>query len=124
MKLKKKYTLAFKTPELLQEAISLYFEDCKKDKRPLTMSGLALACGVSRATIVNYGNREKYFDIVKRARDICENYLEEKIMVSQHVAGPIFCAKNNYGWRDERSLTGVGGEPLQIVITDYKKATK
>jgi hypothetical protein len=102
--------LAFNSPEELEEAVALYFEqgayidmgDDKKMYAP-TMSGLALALGVDRKTITNYANKDEYFPAIKKARAKVEEALEQRLY-GQSVAGVIFNLKNNFGWHDKQEL--------------------
>ena len=106
--------LAFKTPEELEIKIEQYFLDCKEDKRPYTMGGLAVALGVDRKTIINYSNKDEYFHTIKKAREIVESYAEEQLYRNGgQVAGIIFNLKNNFDWKDktEQDVT-TKGEPV------------
>ena len=38
----------------LQSVIEEYFDFCDENEKPYTMSGLALALGISRQTLINY----------------------------------------------------------------------
>lgn len=101
--------LAFESVEELQEAIDSYFENeayvGEGDARIYapTMSGLALALGVDRKTIINYERREEYFHAVKKARARVEVALEQRLY-GQAVTGIIFNLKNNFGWQDKQDL--------------------
>lgn len=107
--------LAFPTVESLQTAIDAYFKQCDDSMlegateryKPYTMSGLAVALGVDRNTILNYGKKDEYFRTVKEARARIEGFAEEKLY-SSNVAGVIFNLKNNFGWKDktEQELLG------------------
>ena len=46
--------LKYKTAEELDKAIEQYYADCQKQMRPYTMSGLAVALGIDRKTLLNY----------------------------------------------------------------------
>ena len=48
----------YETVEELEKIIYEYFDECKKEKRPYTMSGLAYALGVDRRTLLNYSKDE------------------------------------------------------------------
>lgn len=119
--------LLFKTVSELQSKIDAYFESCFdnqeiKDKkgnttgyiktqiRPYTVSGLAVALDTSRQTLINYEEKADYFDTVKKAKDIIENWTEEQLYRSTQVTGVIFNLKNNYDWKDktETDITSLG----------------
>lgn len=101
--------LAFESVEELESAIDSYFENeafvGEGDLRTYapTMSGLALALGVDRKTITNYGHKEDYFPTIKRARARVEVALEQRLY-GQSVTGVIFNLKNNFGWHDKQEL--------------------
>jgi len=104
--------LKFKTAEALKKKITEYFNQCDKKKEPYTITGLALALDTNRQTLINYGAREAYADIVAQAKLRCENYAE-KILYSPHIkaTGAIFALKN-YGWKDENTTNVVLPKPI------------
>ena len=71
-----KYTEA----EEMQKKIDKYFEDCKLNNKPYTITGLGLALDMSRQDLINYSKKEKFFDTIKRAKMRVENYLEERLI--------------------------------------------
>jgi len=119
--------LKFKTVEELQSKIDAYFESCYanvivKDKdghavidmdgniirelqqvEPFTITGLALALDTSREGLLNYQDREEYFDTVTRAKLKCENYAEKQLYLAKSANGPTF-ALRNFGWDDTRKI--------------------
>jgi hypothetical protein len=95
--------LLYTNVEDLQRDIDDYFNICEEENRPYTMSGLALHLGMSRQSLVNYGNKDDFFDTVKQARQKVENYLEEHLYGSS-VTGVIFNLKNNFGWKDKQEV--------------------
>ena len=101
--------LKFKTVKELQGKTDKYFEGCKKEKRPLTITGLALALATNRQTLLNYEERDEFFDTIKKAKLMCENFAEEFLFTGKQVAGTIFNLKNNYGWKDKQDI-GHSGE--------------
>lgn len=106
----------FETPEQMEDAIEAYYADCKDRGVPLTMTGLTLAIGFeSRSSLVDYQARdEKFSHTIKRARLKVELSVEERMLSSTGVvAGIIFNAKNNFGWRD-RSEIDQSGEVKHI----------
>ena len=94
----------FQSAEEVQEQIDEYFERCQIEGKPLTMTGLAVALGIDRKTLLNYQKREDYiiFPVVKSARQIVQRYMEEHLFGKQQVAGAIFSLKNNFEWVDKR----------------------
>ena len=96
--------LKFKSPEELRLKIEEYWKTTIEKKEPITLGGLAVALDVDRATLLNYSLREPYYKIIKRARAICEEYLEKYLLTGKNVVGSIFILKNGYGWTDGKSI--------------------
>lgn len=97
--------LKFETPEQLRAQIDEYFADCLEKKRPLTISGLAIALDTSRKVLIDYeDNRPEYSNTIKRAKAICENFVEEYLFTGKNIAGAIFNLKNNYGWLEKSEV--------------------
>lgn len=97
--------LIFKTPEELEEKIDAYFAECEVKEKPKTMSGLALALGVERKTLVNYAERDAFLPTIKKARQTVENQNEEMLVSGKGSAtGIIFNLKNNFGWVDKSEI--------------------
>lgn len=110
----------YQTVEELEKLCIEYFQDkvaevydeetermrYKWVERP-TIGGLALHLGMSRANVVNYGNKDEFFDTIKIARDLCESYLENALFDNRNPAGLCFTLKNGYGWRDSFEIEAV-----------------
>ena len=64
-----------------------------------SMTKLAHYLGITRDTLWRYGKLDEYSDSIKRAKEIIESYLEDKLY-GNNVTGIIFNLKNNYGWED------------------------
>jgi hypothetical protein len=101
--------LKFKNEKELQKKIDAWLKSCKKEKRPLTITGLALALGTGRNVLIDYENREEFSNTIKRAKLLCENYAEESLFLGKNVAGAIFNLKNNYGWKEKQEIEHNGG---------------
>ncbi|MCB0280690.1 MAG: DNA-packaging protein [Calditrichaeota bacterium] len=104
--------LIFPDVEKLQEAINAFFQKCDETNEPYTITGLALALNTSRQTLINYENREKYFDTIKNAKLRVENYAEKKLFTG-HATGPIFALKN-FGWEDSQNHAHSGELNINI----------
>ena len=95
----------YKDKDELAKLIDKYFKDCDKDKRPYTMSGLAYALDIDRRTLLNYGENELFFPLVKRAKERIQAQLEENALMGKgNPVFTIFNLKNNYGWRDQQEV--------------------
>jgi len=92
--------LKFESIEVLQPLIDKYFEDTKKDE--WTITGLALALNTSRETLINYQEREQFFDTIKKAKDMVEHSYEVDLKKKGH-SGSIFALKN-FDWSDKQQV--------------------
>lgn len=84
--------------------IDEYFDKCDNDKRPYTMSGLALSLGIDRRTLLNYSKNEEFFPLIKEARQRVEAQLEECLYRLGNNSGVIFNLKNNFEWKDRQEI--------------------
>lgn len=109
----------FKCAQEVEDYVEKYFTYCAQYDKPLTMSGLAVALGIDRTTLINYGKKDEYFDTVKKFRNIVEAYAEERLFGKSQVAGTIFALKNNHGWVDKTESEVTMRTP---VITDSVNA--
>ena len=91
------------TPEEAWEIGQGYFGKMRAEERPLTVTGLALALGLSgRQSLIEYEGRPEFSDTIKALKAECEQYAEERIF-SANAAGAIFALKN-YGWSDKQEI--------------------
>lgn len=101
----------FDDVEELQRLIDAYF-DGLEDLQPPTMSGLAYALGVSRRTLTNYinecgsgkGKKAQCGELLARAKDRIEVWLEEQLVTRGKTKGIEFALKNNYDWSDKMNV--------------------
>ena len=110
--------MKFKTPEEIELKANEYFEMCDKEHRPYTITGLAIALDTDRQTLINYTNKEEFFDTIKRVKQRVENYAEEKLFNGQSTAGVIFNLKNNYGWVDKQDIEANVAASIEVDIED------
>lgn len=105
----------FETPEEFAAVADAYFAARDADEKPYTVNGLALALGMCRQSLLNYGEKPGFLDAVKRVRAILEDHWESRLSGTS-AAGTIFWLKNQ-GWSDktETELSGKGGGPIQSV---------
>lgn len=124
----------FKSVQELQKLIDAYFNSCEEEVwikkldpetgellgwepqydrhgnvlkrmvKPYTISGLALALGTTRRTLLDYEQRDDEFShTIKKAKSRCEEFAEEQLFTSKNTAGVIFNLKNNYeSWVDKQ----------------------
>ena len=87
--------LKFASVEELQEKINDYFNNTLEE-------GLALALDTDRQTLINYQNREEYFDTIKKAKTRIEHSYEKALRKNGRT-GDIFALKN-FGWTDKQEI--------------------
>jgi len=102
----------FNTVEEMQVLIDRYFQDCKKDNEPLTITGLALALGfTSRQAVMNYegftdNNGRMFLDTIKTAKLRIENAYEKR-NIENGRGGDIFALKQ-FDWTDKQEIKHSG----------------
>jgi hypothetical protein len=64
------------------------------ERKPYMITGLANFLGTSRETLVNYEEREEFFDTIKDAKSKVEQDWE-RLLIGANATGPIFNLKNN-----------------------------
>lgn len=114
--------MKYKTQEQLKKGIDAYFIKCDEDNRPYTMSGLALALGIDRITLINYGKNDLFFTLVKEAKDKVQAQLEENALIGKgNAVFTIFNLKNNYGWKDTiENNNNVQVDKLDEILNEIK----
>ena len=97
--------MKFKSNEELKEKIDKYFADCDEKGKPYTVSGLAVALGTTRRTLLDYEEKDEFFHTIKNAKAKIEAFNEE-MLYNKNVSttGVIFNLKNNYGWKDKQEI--------------------
>ena len=91
--------------EEVEESINDYFDECKKNKRPRTITGLCLSLDTNINTYLDYIKNKKsdsrISELMKKARFRVYNSTEEQLLSGKATAGVIFSLKNHYGWKDK-----------------------
>lgn len=88
---------------------------------PYTITGLALALGTTRETLLDYQERDGFSDTVKAAKLRCENF-NEVMLYGPSPVGTIFNLKNNYGWRDKSEVDQHNTGNLTVELVSYEDA--
>ena len=106
----RKYTAA-----QAQKLIDEYFKKCDDEKKPYTITGLAVALDTSRKTLCEWaGKDDEIGNAIKKAKTLVEQSVEEALLSGANPGGYIFWLKN-FGWADRHEITGAGGGPIDIV---------
>jgi len=88
--------MMFNTAKELEKAIDEYF---KKVDVP-SIAGISYHLGMSRECLRNYGTKQEFSDIIKRAKQRVEIYLETQLNSGAPATGSIFNLKCNFHWRE------------------------
>lgn len=107
--------LAIPTPEEFEKRAQKYFAECKKNKAPKCITGLAVACGTWRTMLYEYMKRPAFTDPIKKALAECEQEAEIIALTARNPAGAIFVLKN-YGWTDKSEVEHKGQANAVIII--------
>lgn len=89
-----------------------------------TVSWLAVHLNTSRQTLINYEEKEKFFDTIKNAKQFIESIVEEwMIWGTLNSVGCIFNLKNNWWWKDktETDITSNWKEIITINLPTINK---
>lgn len=131
----------YKNVSQMEEDIQKYFESCfqedlkynsnkdcyepKKDyngniikyqSKPFTITGLANALGMTRETLLKYEKNDKFSDTIKRAKQIVEQYVEERLFDRDGVNGAKFNLINNFkNWSDKQENDIISENRITIV---------
>ncbi len=93
----------FTNPEEFKAIADDYFAKREADSKPFTVNGLALALGLCRQSLLNYGEKPEFLDAVKEIRATLEDHWESRLG-GTNAAGTIFWLKNQ-GWSDKTEQT-------------------
>lgn len=111
----------FDTPEQFTEAADKYFAWCIAERRPFTVTGLALFCGFSSIQSLNdTAKRDGFSEPVKKAKLVVEMGYEENLS-GANATGSIFALKN-FGWKDKQEHDVTNHNDLDSMLSRIKGA--
>lgn len=97
-------------PDVVEKRIGEYLTICYEDDMKPSVSGLALALGIDRSSLLRYrhgiiGKNEEVRTILKRAVDLLDQQMTDYMQNGKinPVAG-IFLMKNNFGYQDKTEV--------------------
>lgn len=95
----------FSDPKELEKKGMRYINDCRINKKPITVTGLCICLGTTRDTLMEYQSKEEFSDTIKRLKLYAENFAEEYLYNpnGRAVVGAIFALKN-FGWSDKMEI--------------------
>lgn len=132
----------FETPEQMQESIEAYFQKCDSSTaftivgkgesqrveeipspNPYTIEGLCNALGMTRQSLLNYSEKDEYFDIIKDAKaKVLENLSVRALRGTNHATVSIFMMKNNYGYTDKHETEHSGSIDIPSIKINIVKS--
>jgi hypothetical protein len=111
--------LKFQSVQELQEKIDAYFASIRGEDgnltEPMTITGLALALDTTRQGLLNYEERDEFYDTIKRAKTHIENFAEKQLYLGKSATGSIFALKN-FGWKDESTTKHDATESFAALV--------
>ena len=116
------HPFCYATVEELKIAIEEYFQK----EKIWTFTGLALACGISRVTLLKYKNRNGFGKLITWAKEKVQESVEKRLYEKgMAAAGPIFGLCNNFDeWHQKQeqdvNLGGQANNPVKIEFTLVK----
>ena len=137
-------TPKYTDPEEMRVKIDEYFEECKGtllkdhngdpiltkwgdpvflDRRPPTLTGLALALGFKkRQTLYQYRAKKAFMDLLVEAKTRIEMYNEEQLYTRDGARGAMFNLRMNFeGWQENKDDQAKGA--AVNIINDIPKGT-
>ena len=134
----------FTDPAVMQEKIDAYFKDCEGriltgqngetvydkfgypvviDRKPLTVTGLALALGfTNRQSLLNYQGKAAFRAIIERAKLQIENYAEMRLYDKDGANGAKFNLQNNFrNWDADKAAQEENKGPTVNIICDIPR---
>ncbi len=107
-------TPKYKTPEAMQKAIDAYFVQCDEEKKPYTVTGLALALDFAdKKSLRDYQEKDEFSPLIKRAKLKVEMAYERRLS-GANATGAIFALKN-MGWRDQQHYEHGGSDLIAAI---------
>ena len=103
----------------MQKLIVEYFNECDKESKKPTVTGLGYVLGLDRKTLLRYedsietgelkqydeSERREISNTIKDTKRFIESCLEDKLVNGTTTPiGLIFALKNNYGWVDKQEI--------------------
>ena len=104
----------YDNPEEMRVKIEEYFNKCISENKHITITGLCLFLGFeSRQSFYDYGKKEDFAYIIKKARLMVEHGYEIGAMDARNPTFHIFALKN-MGWSDKQEIDHTsGGDKMQ-----------
>ncbi len=107
----------YRNVDELQNLIDEYFSLCDENRRPYTITGLALYLDMDRKTLLRYEKdyEDEYRHTIKRAKERVQEFVECCLFKKGIAQGVIFNLKNNFGWEDKQSVDSNVSNTVTII---------
>jgi hypothetical protein len=102
------------TVEQIESLAKDYFDTTPKEE--WTITGLALALGTNRQTLMNYEDKDEFVDTIKKLKTMVENQYEISLRKNGR-SGDIFGLKN-FGWKDKSDFDHNHSGGVKLIIED------
>lgn len=89
----------FKTARAMQRAVDKYFKECEQTGANVKLTSLARAIGLTPQSLINYGARDEFAEVVQDARLRVEEVYEER-NIERGRPGDMF-ALQQFGWNQK-----------------------
>ncbi len=114
--------LKYKTDKKILDKAEEFFKECDDKKDPYTITGLAIALGTTRKTLMEWQRDARFSNTIKEIKSRVEYYVEKS--VAKGTIAPavgIFMLKN-FGWVDkiDQTIEHKGAVDLGGVFGDIK----
>lgn len=95
----------FTSREELQDAVDDYFAYADEQKWPYLIEDLAVHLGMTRETVIQYGKKDNFSDIIKAAKQKIFADLTRRTLTGKVVpVGGIFILKANAGYKESQLI--------------------
>lgn len=104
-------------PKQVEARIYEYFSICGKNDMKPSMAGMALAIGVSRQTLWNWGvgdtRDNAHLDLIKKAVQMLDSQMVDYMQNGKiNPVSGIFLMKNSFGYKDQQEVVVTPSSPL------------
>lgn len=115
-------TLISESAPVLRNAVESYIIDCENYNERLTITGMALALGLTRQSLVKFDKSDdkEVIAVIDYAKQRVEEQLEQRLS-GNSPSGAAFNLKANFGWQEVTKLSVGGGasgdDPIPVTTT-------
>lgn len=98
----------YSNSKIFQQKVDEYFLYCEKEKKPYTVTGLAVCLDICLDTLCEYEKNPKFSETIKKAKlKIQNNQWEGFLSGNYNARGTEFSLRVNFGYREPRDVTEI-----------------